>query len=365
MRLKTGIVLMVAVCLGTTPAMAGFDVFPICTQDGWQWTTGGAVSGDWVVWYDEREEGPPYPTKEEKDGNPTCGDIYGYHVPTATEIPIHTGPGRDTDVRVSGNTVVWATLYDDILGYDLATSQNFVVYSEEHGGRRYPSTNGQYVFWQDTYTWDDWNIRGKNLDTGDVLTICDASGDQTEPDADGNLVVWQDGRNGKLDVYGYNLATGQEFLVSGKQANQRRAKVSGDWVVWMEGERGHDQDIYGLNLVTLEEVAISDHDGESRMPEIDGNIVVWRDNVGEDGTIAGGSNIWGYDLESRERFVISALDKWQTFPSIDGNLMAWRQKDDTGRYDIYGALLPEPATLALLAVGATAVTLMRRRRGNR
>ncbi|NMC76400.1 MAG: hypothetical protein GYA60_03795, partial [Candidatus Methanofastidiosa archaeon] len=36
---------------------------------------------------------------------------------------------------------------------------------------------------------------------------------QQRPAIYGDIVVWEDNRNGNSDIYGYNLKTGQEFPI--------------------------------------------------------------------------------------------------------------------------------------------------------
>ena len=77
--------------------------------------------------------------------------------------------------------------------------------------------------------------------------------------------------------------------------------------------------------------------------------------------------IYGYDLSTGNQFPICINGIYPSHPAISGDLVVWMDyRNDEyleGNYDIYGAYIPEPATLCLLAVGGLAV--MRRRCGRR
>lgn len=67
------------------------------------------------------------------------------------------------------------------------------------------------------------------------------------PAVSGNLVVWQDYRNGNWDVYGYDLAAQKELPVCVAAGDQTRPDISGDVVVW-EHTRNGNADMYGIVL---------------------------------------------------------------------------------------------------------------------
>ncbi len=76
-------------------------------------------------------------------------------------------------------------------------SGNLLVYQDNRNG--FFDENGQWV--------DNWDIYLKDLSTNIEQPICIQPGDQTSPVIKGNTVVWQDKRNGKPDIYAATLTT--------------------------------------------------------------------------------------------------------------------------------------------------------------
>lgn len=104
----------------------------------------------------------------------------------------------------------------DIYSADVATFGVPVV--QEQGDQVNPSLSGDLVAYQDnrnghfdeTGKWvDDWNIYVKDLTTGGEQPVCTAAGDQVNPVLKGNTVVWQDNRGGDWDVYSAELETAE------------------------------------------------------------------------------------------------------------------------------------------------------------
>jgi len=86
-------------------------------------------------------------------------------------------------------------------------------------------------------------------------------------------------------------------------------------------------------------------------PVIDGNTVIWEDDRNGD------YDIYGYDLSSGAEFPICIRPGDQIAPDVAGDTVVWW---DYNNGDIVGAIIPEPATLSLLALGS--MVILRRRR---
>ncbi len=72
-----------------------------------------------------------------------------------------------------------------------ALADNILVYQDNRDGHF--DEAGRWV--------GEWDLYVRNLDTGEERLLCGAPGDQVNPDIDGDIVVWQDNRNGDWDVY--------------------------------------------------------------------------------------------------------------------------------------------------------------------
>jgi beta propeller repeat protein len=186
----------------------GYDLstgqeFSICTAPGDQ--NNAAISGNIVVWNDNR------------NGNT---DIYGYDLVTHQEFPVCTEATDQMWPDISGNKIVWCDSrngrgvygYDlDIYGYDLATSQEFPICTAP-GVQTTVAIAGSIVVWGDLrsdpdaslccYGGQAYDIYGYDLSTSQEFIISGAANNQQYPAISGNTIVWMDNRNGNQDIYG-------------------------------------------------------------------------------------------------------------------------------------------------------------------
>ena len=230
----------------------------ICTATAGQYWP--AVSGNIIVWPDER------------NGN---YDIYGYNLSTQAELTICTNSANQYSPAVSGDIVVWEDQRNDwnyIYGYDIATSTEFEIRAMTTGGVGFASVDGNTVIWNE----GGHNIYGKNLSTGSVFPIRMGFVSQG-PSISGDIVVWQDTRDGSDDIYGYDLSASTEFEICRNTAYQARPAISGDIVVW-EDYRNGNMDIYGYDISGHTEFSICTNSAHQGLPAVSGDIVVWQDN---------------------------------------------------------------------------------------
>jgi len=61
---------------------------------------------------------------------------------------------------------------------------------------------------------------------------------QTSPAIYGDIVVWNDTRNGNRDIYGYNLSTEEEFSVTADPHDQSWPVIYEDIVLWDDERNG-------------------------------------------------------------------------------------------------------------------------------
>ncbi len=218
-----------------------------------------AIHGNIVVW---------------QDGAEGDYDIYGADI-TNYESPAEFAvAGFERDQRrpaVYRNTVVWQDSYygdEDILGADIWMRNKpaeFGVSLEEFDQQR-PAVWGDIVVWADNYfgdmdiyaaTWHGLPARGIHGQDGQPMgmdvpspvefPIVANESEQTNPDIDRNIVVWQDNRNGDWDIYGYNLTTHHEFQITNEPHDQTNPAISGNTVVWEDSRDGNLQ-IYAIVL---------------------------------------------------------------------------------------------------------------------
>lgn len=169
--------------------------------------------------------------------------------------------------------------------------------------------------------------------------VCTNPSEQKDPDISGDLVVWEDHRNGNADIYMKNIKTGQEYAVCTESHIQTNPKISGNHVIWQDNRNPlvaiYAKDIvYTASGITLQnERKISKSvGGHSMDPEISGNRVVYDDNRNGDW------DIYMYDFSSNAETRITYNAFNQEYASIDGNIIAWidkRNQGSTTNVDIY------------------------------
>jgi beta propeller repeat protein len=323
-----GTLIAVVLLLGTQ-AFGGIVKFPICQGPGWQQYP--EVSGNFVVWEDFR------------NGN---WDIYGKDLSTGVEFPVCTAIYDQSSPSVNGDIVVWADPRQGagdctkqiIYGYNLSTKTEFSIPWEPGYKQEGPVVSGDWIVYREGNV----QVSGYNLSTHN-RTIIAQNQVRSYHDIYNSRVVWSSYTT-PLDIMGYDLAKGESFSVCLDIAEQRSPVISGNIVVWTDYRNGN-WDIYGKDLSSGVEFPICTEVHDQSSVDISGDIVVWQDNR------TGAWRIYGYDL-------ITGVGTFYTdgiTPAIDGDLLIWRQVDD-----IYGAYIPEPASLTILFAGAGLLILRRR-----
>lgn len=168
--------------------------------------------------------------------------------------------------------------------------------------------------------------------------ICTDSFNQSMPAVSGNVVVWEDVRNGNTDIYGCDVSIGSVFPICTDTACQSRPDISGSIVVWESVGGLPDSQHYeigGKNLSSGEDLMIYYDPTESRYPAISGNIVVWANRTQENNP-NDPYKIYGKNLFTDEVFVVCEAPAAKKYnPDISGNYVVWEDLRNN-HHDIYG-----------------------------
>ena len=208
------------------------------------------VHGNTVVWQDEFVD----PDTQLADWDIYAADITDPSVPLLYPVAAFEADQEQPDVYRS--RVVWQDTYfqetDDIESADVwrRNAPDYFSVSYIQVAQTQPSTAGNYVIWQE----DDGNgtvdLYGADVSDPDNPTeflITQADGAQLNARLSGHLVVWQDNRDGAWNIYGFNMVTRQEFQITNDIYNQTRPDIDGLLVVF-EDDFNEAGAIYGARL---------------------------------------------------------------------------------------------------------------------
>jgi beta propeller repeat protein len=335
--LKTLVFLLLQV---TTTTFADFPVFTIAPSGTWgSWPQ---ISGNTVVW-GKNERG---------DEGEITGEIDVYNLNTKATTVINA-PDNDGMPGIDNDIVVWtqsSTQGSNVYGYRISTGQQFTV-SSANSNKAFARISGNTVVWSDDRNGNA--VYGYDIATETEFPICVHPGSSRGlAVVSGNYVAWQDERNlggpSDVDIYGFNLQTKTEFQLCAARGWQGDCGIGNNFAAWTDLRDNH-VNIYACNILTQTEYKIATGPGDRNGSAISGNYLVWFDERN------GNRDIYGYDLSAHKEFAICTAPGRQSWPSISGNTVVWWE-DDGG---IYGAVIPEPATLLLLGLGAV---MFRRKR---
>ena len=220
-------------------------------------------------------------------------------------------------------TPLWHFQIEDMTGFAMSEKGEYFIVE---CGKGPLCEEGQcYVFDQYGNTVDHGCVEGEIIDVGiadDGIFFIRTDSNQHCPAIYGDIIVWEDCRNGTWDICAYNLFTKEEFRITEDTNSQFAQAIYGNTIVW-EDRRNDNSYIYGYNLCTKEEFKITgDSDSQQqpviqRRPAIYKGIVVWDDKRNGD------YDIYGYNLCTKEEFQITTDQNNQHAPAIYGDIIVW------------------------------------------
>ena len=176
--------------------------------------------------------------------------IYGINLSSGDTYDLDDGASQGQP-DVSGEWVVWTEGLRSIHAYNLVTHEARVL-STTNSLKQCPRICGDVVVWMDDRRDGvDYDIWGCRLSSGSEFPICEADGDQMNPDTDGRYVVWSDERTANASICGYDLTTDAEFLISQAAFPDMKTnpRISDGLVAWVDG--GTADEPAGLEACTL------------------------------------------------------------------------------------------------------------------
>ncbi|MCK4758010.1 MAG: Ig-like domain-containing protein [Thermoplasmata archaeon] len=207
------------------------------------------------------------------------------------------------------------------------------------------NTSGQSDpdIWGDIIVWEDWrngnkDIYAYNISNGTEFAVCTALAYQDNPTVHGNIIVWRDARNDDGDIYAYNLSSEIETRITTDSSFQGSPAIYEDKIVWHDDRNGN-KDIYIYSLLNDTKWQLTNHLANQTFPAIYGDIVVYQDDRNDATT---GYDIYAYNISNGTEFPVCVLPETQDRPKIWGDMIIWEDGRGTfpgpfpNNWDIFG-----------------------------
>ena len=329
--------------------------------------------------------------------------IFNYmEYPHAADDPARTKITNDEeldfDADIWGSTIVWSRYDDangfDVMAHDMALNKTWTVCAEPSANQHstvwgdvaaWPTVETKYQIysgavdgssqtpvtsndrhnwfpdlWGDRLVWSDYvgspggseeaDVYLLNLTTSDLLKVSDYASQQSLPSVCGDLIVFQDDRQGDTNGDGYNewgimvydIGTRQESVITTDIEASFAPRVHGDKVVWYWHNRTLDDaneanvgwSAYMHNLTTGVTEELEHETSGDAWPVAFGPRVAWTNRTG------GYGDIWVYD----QRYAGFPSDPWLDVG--DDASVEWSAADE------YNGTEPANATLLASALGS-------------
>ena len=165
-----------------------------------------------------------------------------------------------------------------LVAQNLVTAQSFVVSSSTQD-QLDPDIQAGRIVWQDWRDVGPGEIYFHNLETREERRITANSFGQYHPVLHGNVIAWQDNRNGQVDIYAYDLLRNAEQRVTSTAENETRPFVDGAWLVCQEDSLGPlTANVRLIHLPSLASVPITRSLTLKDRPALAHGRAVWLDS---------------------------------------------------------------------------------------
>jgi beta propeller repeat protein len=191
-----------------------------------------------------------------------------------------------------------------------------------------PAIYGNLIAWEDTRN-GNWNVFMYDLSTNKETQISKVKSDQELPAIYGDRIVWWDDRNGVGDLYMRNLSTSTETRITTPPSRPMvKEVIYGDRIAWTDGRNGK-YDVYMYDLANSNVTQIT-NSGSASDPAIYKNRIVWKDYLN------GSYCIYMHDFSTKKETQITNHAMYDNDPAIYGDRIVWSDsRNGLGSPDIY------------------------------
>jgi beta propeller repeat protein/parallel beta-helix repeat protein len=242
-------------------------------------------------------------TCKDSDGDGICDLPYNVTDNDTDHLPLTAPPAQHKDRKLI------------LTEYQITTNESY---------QSNPAIYEDRIVWQDDRN-GNLNIYMYDISTSREIQITTNESNQYIPDIDADNIVWNDLRNGKRNVYMYNLSTSTESRITTNTSDQWLPAIYKDKIVWIDYRNGKAE-IYIYNLSTSEETQITNSESDKFDPDIYGDRLVWRD-------YRENSGIYMYDLSTFRETQITPGSQ-QSQPVICSDRIIWSDNRN-GNSQIY------------------------------
>ncbi len=236
--------------------------------------------------------------------------------------------------RTDGRYVVWQARRSDgawdiwMRDLDAGGDSQPVVESSETDDTR-PAVDWPWVVWQARpigVSGAPWQVRARNLITGETFTVDPAAGNQNDPVVESGRVVWWDERHPSPgEIYFADLETGERRRITNDPFAQTFPVIDGPWIVWQDN-RDQNLQIYGYDLLADREMRLSQTASNLEHPRLDGPWVVCLD----DGAVTGGTNLRLIHIPTRATAPLTRTPTDKSDPGIGDGRAVWLEEGSGG-----------------------------------
>jgi beta propeller repeat protein len=270
--------------------------------------------GHWTVWQDQ------------SDGN---FEIYAMDLrlagPVVTQIT--SGALNQENPKTDGRYVVWqARQLDgdwDVWLKELgSTNPAQAVTSTTDADEVNPAIDWPWVVYQSRPTSNPgapWQLRARNLVTSQTTDVYPGPQDQLDAEVQAGRVVWQDHRDvGVGEIYFKNLESGEQRRITTNSFGQYFPAIFDQWIVWQDNRNG-TVDIYGFDLLRNAEMRITATPENEAHPFLDGPWLVCE----EDSLDVLSSNVRLINLSSFRAVPLTRSASLKSRPALTGRRAIW------------------------------------------